>query len=289
MIKKYHESAKSKGLRIIPFCGFDSVPSDIASLWLVDELRQRSEKAAKVKTFVQMKGGFNGGTIASALNMAETGMNRRILNPLLLVPHEMRSDEEIKLSREPQRAIYDEDIGGWSAPFFMAPINSAVVRRSRALNKQLGEDYGEHFHYHERMLLNRRAKRLPASIASAAQKTFILASLSPIGRNLIRKLSPAPGEGPSHEDMDSGFMRVRAFAESESGKVKVSGVIEAAGDPGNRITIKALASCALMLVDTPRSELPGGEAYGGLLTPASGLGLGLISKLKEHGFSFNLN
>ena len=117
MIKSYHDQAQSKGLRIIPGCGFDSVPSDIGTLWLVQSLKEKGLATSKVKSFVQIKGGFNGGTIASALYMAETGMNRKILNPLLLVPHEMRSEKEKKLSKEPQRAIYDEDISGWSAPF----------------------------------------------------------------------------------------------------------------------------------------------------------------------------
>jgi len=39
MIEKYHAAAQQKGVRIVSFCGFDSVPADIGTLLVVDYIK----------------------------------------------------------------------------------------------------------------------------------------------------------------------------------------------------------------------------------------------------------
>ncbi|MFW7379919.1 MAG: saccharopine dehydrogenase family protein [Oligoflexus sp.] len=287
MIERYHEKAQERGIRIVPFCGFDSVPSDIGTLWMIEQMKSRSWEPRMVKTFYRIKGGFNGGTIASALNMAETGNNRQLVNPLLLVPKPQRNDDDRRRSKEPQKPVFDPDLNIWSAPFFMAPINSAVVRRSRAIYQQWQQDYGKEFEYHERLCVDRNGKWLASAIASLASAAFVTATLSSPGRQLVRKLAPAPGEGPSDEDMDSGYMRCQIVGKSWRNDM-LQGVIKAKGDPGNRITVKILGESAKHLLTAPRDKLPGGAKFGGILTPATGLGLDLIPKLEEQGIHFSL-
>jgi len=55
------------------------------------------------------------------------------------------------------------------------------------------------------------------------------------------------------------------------------------GDPSNLTTVKMLSESALMLVHN-RDELP--EAFpGGVLTPATGLGVGLVKRLQDAGIT----
>ncbi len=39
IIQQYHEAAEKAGVRIVPCCGFDSVPSDIGTLYLVNHVK----------------------------------------------------------------------------------------------------------------------------------------------------------------------------------------------------------------------------------------------------------
>ena len=57
---------------------------------------------------------------------------------------------------------------------------------------------------------------------------------------------PKPGEGPSEEAREKGFLRVRVFGESESGQKKTV-LIEGKGDPGYKLTSLLLGESALCL------------------------------------------
>ena len=93
LIDRFHEAAVSKGLRILPLCGFDSVPSDLGVWNCVREIRRRyGSGTAGVTSSFRMKGGLNGGTVASALAMAESGQGRALRDPILLNPPEARND-----------------------------------------------------------------------------------------------------------------------------------------------------------------------------------------------------
>jgi short subunit dehydrogenase-like uncharacterized protein len=60
LIDRYHEKASADGTRIIPFCGFDSVPSDLGAMLIAGAL---GPETSEVKAFFQMRGGLNGGTL----------------------------------------------------------------------------------------------------------------------------------------------------------------------------------------------------------------------------------
>lgn len=46
MADKYHDTAKEKNIRIVHCCGFDSVPSDLGTLLVVDHLNKLGKYAA---------------------------------------------------------------------------------------------------------------------------------------------------------------------------------------------------------------------------------------------------
>jgi short subunit dehydrogenase-like uncharacterized protein len=123
LIDRYHQKAADEGTRIIPFFGFDSIPSDLGAMLIADAL---GPETREVKAFFQMRGGLNGGPIASALNMYESGADRAVGDPLLLSPANTRAPRE--LEQDPVNAIYDPDVKAWAAPFVMSKINTRVVR-----------------------------------------------------------------------------------------------------------------------------------------------------------------
>src|SRR5205085_6138405 len=102
-----------------------------------------------VKAYFQMYGGVNGGTLATALNLYETGQAEQARDPFLLNPPGEHAKEEIARSQDPSLPQYDQDIAAWVGPFIMSQINTRVVRRSNALFEQWQAPYGPDFSYQE--------------------------------------------------------------------------------------------------------------------------------------------
>lgn len=287
LIAQFHEAAALGGTRIVPFCGFDSVPSDIGTLYVVEHLREtRGVDTQLVSGTFVGKGGFNGGTLDSALAMAESGNARRLGNTQLLNPPGQRDEAERKRSRDLRSVIYDDDRAVWLTPFLMAQVNTRVVRRSNALLEEYddAQSYGPEFTYQEAMETKNKLQAYAVGAGLAAAEKLLSKSW---GRRFLKRVGPDPGEGPSEEVMDGGFTRIRLVGTGADGH-KVLAKIQSKGDPGNRVTVKILCESALMLATTKRSDLPGGVARGGILTPATALGLGLLDRLKAVGFEASI-
>jgi short subunit dehydrogenase-like uncharacterized protein len=281
---RYHEKAASDGTRIIPCCGFDSVPSDLGTYLVVRYMqRELGTSCRSVKAYFQLYGGFNGGTLASGFNLYDSGKAELVSNPFLLDPAGDRSPEEIERNRDPELPQYDADIDTWVAPFFMGAINTRVVRRSSALYSQWQEPYGSDFTYQEYLKFDPPLGWLPAVGITAGTVLFVGAmQLSPI-RNLLQPLLPPPGSGPSEKTMNEGWFRCELLGVTSDGR-KVRGLIGDRGDPGNRATVKFLCESALCLA-LNEDRLPGGQQRGGILTPATGLGDVLAERLRQAGMT----
>ena len=75
MIDLHHIAAVKNGARIVPACGFDSVPSDLGGWLVANALReQHGEACASVKACFSMRGGLNGGTAASMMSALDDGV-----------------------------------------------------------------------------------------------------------------------------------------------------------------------------------------------------------------------
>ncbi len=282
MMDRYHAAAVATGARIVPFCGFDSVPSDIGVWFMVQQLRERGTGTVLVRGVHRSKGGFNGGTLATAMNLAETGMDRRLSDRRLLDPPETRDGP--KLRADPRAAEYSAELGRWTVPFFMGPVNSRVVRRSAALSGLWGAPYGEAFDYEERMGFGKSGLGARAFTVGLGLALGLLGAAW--GRSLLKPILPKPGEGPSEETMDGGFMKVDLLAEGEDGTT-LRGRLSAKGDPGNRVTVALLCACALSLVHQ-RDALPGGSERLGFLTPATAFGQVLLDRMRAEGMTLEL-
>lgn len=279
LIDRHHDVAARAGTRIIPCCGFDSVPSDMGAFVLVAAARERwGEPCVDVKASFSMRGGLNGGTLASALNMMETGQSKAMADPFLLNPPDAQPTNPTAHA-DPIAPHRDPDFGAWLGPFVMGPVNTRVVRRSAAL---LG--YGADFHYQEYM----RFGAGPVAALTAASFSFGMgatqaAMLLPTARSLARRLAPAPGEGPSERSMNQGSFRCELVGRTAAGQL-LRARVAGAGDPGNRATTRMVCEAALALA-CDAEQLPGGPRLGGVLTPASGLGDVLVRRMRAANMS----
>ncbi|MCB9765726.1 MAG: saccharopine dehydrogenase NADP-binding domain-containing protein [Alphaproteobacteria bacterium] len=282
MIDRYHDTAKANGARITHFCGYDSVPSEVGALGLVRHFRDRHGQATgHVQGLLGGKGGVSGGTLHSMMDMAESGEIRRLARPFLLNP-EGDIPEEVKArSRNLTSVRFDPDLGAWTAPFLMAAINTRAVRRSAALHAALGHPYGPLFSYNEAALLGRSAGRLQATMSAAGLGALTAMTSSPLGRKLLARLGPDPGEGPAKDAREKGWTRGLFYGTAEDGRrARLS--FFGKGDPGYKFTSLLISQCALALV-LDRDALVGGPDHGGVLTPASAIGSVLIERLERAG------
>lgn len=287
LIARYHQQATTNGTRIIPLCGFDSVPSDLGTYLVVRHLQQElGIPCTKVKAYFQASGGLNGGTLASGLNLYDSGQVEQVSNPFLLSPPQEHSSEEIKLNQDPKFPQYDLEFGTWVAPFFMSPINTRVVRRSYALFEQWDQSYGTDFAYQEYLKFEPPLAWLKATGRQAWLYLINRAMQQASIRHFLQSFLPQPGNGPSEKIMNEGWFRCELLGFGSGGQ-KVQGLIDDVGDPGNRATVKFLCESALSLA-LNEDELPGGSERGGILTPATGLGDVLAQRLRRAGMQLQV-
>jgi short subunit dehydrogenase-like uncharacterized protein len=279
LIDRHHERAAADGTRIIPCCGFDSVPSDLGSYLISREMRRTLGVPCRhVKAYFQMYGGFNGGTLASNILRHESGAVEIGRDPFLLNPADGHTRDEIERNRDPVGVSYDGDICTWVGPFIMGPINTRVVRRSAALFEQWKEPYGPDFEYQEYTKFDAPAAHIKASLVNGFLSGFEGAMARASTRGLLKKVLPKPGAGPSERTMASGWFTTELLGFAADGRV-VRGVIRHQGDPGNRATLKFVCEAGLCLA-LDADGLPGEPARGGVLTPATGLGDVLVERLR---------
>ena len=282
LIDRHHARAAREGTRIIPSCGFDSVPSDIGSLLVARQIQRRLGTACvEVRAYFQMYGGFNGGTLASNFHRYESGDIDTGRNPFLLNPRPVRAKKEIERNADPVAPQFDGAIGTWVGPFIMGPINTRVVRRSAALFAGWDEAYGPGFRYQEYTKFDPPLAQVKAAAVNGALRGFEQLLSRELSRALLKRLLPKPGSGPSERTMREGWFRTELIGFAGDGRT-LRGLIAYQGDPGNRATVRFICEAALALV-LDEEKLPGGSRRGGVLTPATGLGHVLAQRLRDSG------
>ncbi|HJL16627.1 MAG TPA: saccharopine dehydrogenase NADP-binding domain-containing protein [Sandaracinaceae bacterium LLY-WYZ-13_1] len=288
MIDAHQDEAEKTGARIVHCCGFDSIPSDLGTLVVQDAFHERHGRYAEEVRFVagESRGGVSGGTAASMIELLEEAAEdrsvRRILgDPYALNPEGERTGPD---GSDQQGVRYDEDLDMWTGPFVMAAINTRIVRRSHAL---MGYPWGRDFRYSESMSFGGGPKGLLTSVVVTGVLGGVVAgSALPPVRVLLKKRLPKPGEGPSAEQREKGFFRVRLVAKGrdEAGNpATLRGLVEGQNDPGYGETAKMLGESAVCLALDGASL----EAGGGIRTPASTMGLRLVERLRDAGMTFD--
>lgn len=287
MIDAHQEEAEKTGARIVPCCGFDSVPSDLGVFYLNNQVKKKTNApCTRVKMRVKaMKGGASGGTIASMINMMEEmGRDRQVLE-VMRDPYSLNPDGLRDGPKQPSGTPieYDKDAHTWIAPFVMAGINTRVVQRTNAL---LDYAYGEEFLYDEAMMMGEGLTgRLSTYGLAGGLGGFVAAAAFAPTRNLMsRFLLPKPGEGPSKEQRENGFYNLVFIGKTEDDQTFVARVT-GDKDPGYGSTAKIISECAICLAKDITSEQTGG----GIWTPAAAMGDQLVERLEKNaGLTFDM-
>ena len=276
LIDKHHAEAASKGIRIIPSCGYDSVPSDIGAFYTITQF---NKPVSRVDVYHEAQGGASGGTTETIFTM--DGLSKEMRDPFVLNPAESVSDEQREKSKDGFVIKQVEGLEGWSGIGMMAVANTRVVRRSAALMAQNQKPYGNNFTFGEHGLFS--TKRMARLASYASILAFIIIG-TPLKR-LVRPFLLKPGEGPSQETQDKGWFRATFVAYSDDNERKICSMY-GSGDPGYKSTAKMVCESALALAKS--NDLPGGSEYGGVLTSAVGLGDVLIQRLKDAEIEFKV-
>jgi len=287
VIDRHHTRAARDGTRIVPFCGFDSVPSDLGTLLLVRHIEATfGAPCVEVNAYFQMMGGFSGGTLATNAHSYESGEVKAGNHPFLLDPGTRHSAAELRANHDPRGARYDAAIGAWVAPFIMGPINTRVVRRSAALSATYGAPYAPRFAYQEYTKFGPPLAAMKATAMAAALQGLGAAMALRPARTLFGAVLPKPGEGPSEQTMARGWFRTTLIGHTADGR-SARARIAYRGDPGNRATLRILCEAGLALA-FDGDQLPGAPGRGGVLTPATALGEALVPRLRDAGFEISV-
>jgi short subunit dehydrogenase-like uncharacterized protein len=220
------------------------------------------------------------------LNLVEEARADRDVRRLLADPYALNPADQRHGPDGPDQggARFDPELGFWTGPFVMAAINTRVVRRSNAL---LEWRYGREFRYSEVVGFGRGVSgRMAATAMAGGLAAFVAgAAFAPSRALLQRTVLPSPGEGPSREARERGFFEIKlhGFGTDPSGeRVRSVGRVEGTRDPGYGETAKMLGESALCLAC---DELP---TPGGVLTPASAMGMQLVERLRNAGMVFDV-
>ena len=264
MYVRHHARAAESGARIVHACGFDSIPHDLGAYFTVKQLPENVP--LEVEGVVRAGGTFSGGTFASALtafsrvrSYARVSGERRKLEP-------RDGGRRVHGSKGPPK--HDDELG-WLLPF--PTIDPQIILRSaRALDR-----YGPDFSYGHYVAV----KRLPvaAGLVGGVAGLFAVAQVPPARKWLMNRRKP--GEGPSPEQREKGWFKVRFRGEGGGRRVEteVSG-----GDPGYGETAKMLAESALCLA---HDDLP---ETAGQVTTAQAMGDALTARLQRAGIGFRV-
>lgn len=254
MLDAHAPAAEASGARILFSCGFDSIPFDLG----VHQLQRRciarwGRPSSRIRCRVRaLAGGISGGTAATrrateAAIALRPDIPAMFDDPFLLTPGWRGADQP-----KADDVCYDAAIGRWTAPFYMAFINTKHVHRTNYLS---GELYGRDFRYDESV-----------AVEGGRESAEAHAAFDPFeGRGSLRS-----GDGPSSaERAENSFDLV--FLADGPGEERLCLSFSGDMDPGYEGTARMMVEAVLCLAETPSA--------GGFWTPASLLGDTLARRL----------
>ncbi|KAI8844432.1 Saccharopine dehydrogenase-domain-containing protein [Chytriomyces cf. hyalinus JEL632] len=291
LIQQFHEDAVRAGVRIVPSCGFDSIPSDLGALVMANNFHKLGKKTDSVRCVVtDIKGGASGGTIHSIIGIAETSS----IQDLLTYQYWLNSDkpEDVKSRPDPGYPVlfrYNRDLSRYETAWFMEVTNTPYVRRTWEL---LSKQYGTQFKYIESMgLFSNFILALGCALGIIGM--FLGLGLPPV-RWLVKKLVPA-GSGPSVKACENGRVESRFVAIAEDG-TKAFGIFKMEKDAGYAGTAILLSESAICLAldeavlegNKAEDVGPFGVLEGGVLTAASAMGMVIVRRLRAQGIQLEV-
>lgn len=277
MIMEHEDKARETGAKIVSLCGCDSIPWDLSVYKLTELMRKEcNDELVHVKCYDETKGGISGGTVDTMLQFVEGKFKPRkySFDPYYRTSTGEKSKFKTKDESSPWLQKYKED-GKWTMPWVMGTINYEVVKRTRALDPKVENDftYEEFWRHH--------------SFNDAFPTWFgtvfgVTALMNPLSGSIMKKIIPKPGQGPTDKQMKHGYLLVSAEGEGRKGS-KVESEFYFPGDPGYSETARMLAESALSLA-IEGSKVP--SKRGGFFSPAAALGDVLLKRLCKSGSKY---
>ena len=283
LIDCFHEEAKSKKIKIINSCGFDSIPSDMGVYFIQNEIKKFNNNYAKsIKMRVAgIRGGISGGTYSSINNLLKEAYRDKSIFKVLNNPYGLNPKDKMEGldKKDLRKIIFDKESNSWIYPFIMAGINTKIVRRSNALSNFI---YGKDFRYEEAMIAGKGISGFWKAILAVFPLAMIGLNPNSFLKKIVDSFMPKPGEGPGIEKRKNGFYNLRFYITLNDNRTAFAKVI-GDSDPGYGSTSKMLAESAICLAFDNLSD-----NYG-VITPSSGMGDKLLNRLKDNaGLSFEL-
>ena len=283
LIDNFHKEAKSKKIKIVNSCGFDSIPSDMGVFFIQNELKKVYKTYAKsIKMRVAgIRGGISGGTYSSINNLLKEAYADKSVFKVLNNPYGLNPKDKMEGldKKDLRKIIFDKESNSWIYPFIMAGINTKIVRRSNAL---LNFQYGKDFRYDEAMMAGNGISGFGKAILAVFPLAMVGLNPNSFLKKIINSFMPKPGEGPGVEKRKNGFYNLRFYITIDE-KRKAFAKVIGDSDPGYGSTSKMLAESSLCLAF---DNLP--KNYG-ILTPSSAMGEKLLDRLiKNAGLSFEI-
>ncbi len=266
MIAENEAAAKASGARIVFSCGFDCIPSDLGVYFLQHAAKEKfGTSFNRIKCRVRaLEGKPSGGTLASLNETLSVAAKNPEVFALMMNPFALTGSFTGPEQPSGMELIFEEDLNSWTAPFFMAPINTKHVHRTNYL---LGHQYGSDFVYDEMFLTGPGEEGKVVAEAVAADDSMAKSDLK-------------PGEGPSKEERDNGYYDLLFIGSNDKGE-SIQASVKGDRDPGYGSTCKIISETAICLLKNP--DLAGG----GIWTAASAMGFVLLERLEENaGLSF---
>ncbi|KAJ3084858.1 hypothetical protein BCR33DRAFT_712213 [Rhizoclosmatium globosum] len=292
LIEKYEDAAIEKNVKIVPSCGFDSLPSDIGAFLIADHFAKQGKATESVRSVVmEVKGGISGGTIATIANMIESSSFSKLAKSG--DPYALISKTDVAKLPSPGNPVvlhYNSDVKRYETIFVMAPGNSAYVRRSYAL---LNRAYGSKFKYTEALATN--TNYVTALVQVLTMLSVMVSFLLPPVRYVVKRLVPQGSNSASEAALRAGGGTIKYIGTAEDGskalaqyKINVD-----VGYVGTGMMLAESAMCLALdevILETGKDHEVGsfGVKSGGILTAASAMGLVIVERLKNVGIEISV-
>jgi len=312
MIDKYDDTARESGAKIVSLCAFDCSPWDLSVFRLSQEAAKHKKQLSAIRSYFDANSSISGGTIETMYNI--TNEWRSVLQPprgaLGFDPlMKSRSSNEESSSHTsinlPLMIQWNEETQRYVRPFLMSRVFGDCVKRSNALL-----NYSKN-----RTLTFSDAQIVPHSQEGILHRLGFYTSMCAFGFSFVfpplqwalrRFAFPAPGEGPSEETMDQGFLHLTTFADvidsteneertdspGTGEKETYKCVMKFHTCPGYRDTARMLAEASLSLLDErleaesankdwKKARIEGNQC--GVLSPAAAMGHRMLNRLVATG------
>jgi short subunit dehydrogenase-like uncharacterized protein len=291
MIAQFGATATRTGARMIPVCGYEALPFDLGSMFVVDKFQQQyKQKPTLVEAVAQFhfngkliypSDGISGGTWGSAVEMFKTDDLDGVSDPHILVEGDRSWLPEQSQQYQLLKNAFPHG-SGWLAPMVPQPwLNPAVVYRSQEILRTDAKEDG--YTYREGMntsgffpgdQLLKPLTSIGMAVALEASDWLLKFNTGGPRKMLgkfMQRIGPKPGDGPKAERLDLWSYTIKFNATDHAGN-SATATVTGKGQPGYKSTADIIGQVGLLLAKND-NRLP---QKAGILTPATALGLDVL-------------